>query len=106
MVLSVCPCGSVHVCVCAQATYMNVHACQLGEQIWIERSWTWAEMKLLCLEAVSQRVEKLVLWARCEKLLTQIYFWLYNERWTGKGLAGSVGEYKAKKVMGEVERGV
>lgn len=40
-----------------------------------------------------------------EKLLTQIYFWLYNERWTAKGLVGSAGEYAAKKVREEAEEG-
>lgn len=32
-----------------------------------------------------------------EKLLTEIYFWLYNERWTETGLAGSAVEYMGKR---------
>jgi len=44
-------------------TYMTVHACHLGEKVWIEWNWTLAEMKLLCLEAVSQSAKKLVLQA-------------------------------------------
>lgn len=55
---------------------------------------------------VTESGEACIVGSLCEKLLTQIYFWLYNERWTARGLAGSVGEYKAKEVMGEVERGV
>ncbi len=55
---------------------------------------------------VTESGEACIVGSLCEKLLTQIYFWLYNERWTAKGLAGSVGEYKAKKVMGEVEKEV
>lgn len=65
-VLHVC----VHLCLCfcvclcvRHATYMMVHACQLGEQIWIE--WNRTEMKLLRPQAASQRVEKLVSWALC-----------------------------------------
>ena len=42
---------------------MTVHACHLGEKVWIEWNWTLAEMKLLCLEAVSQSAKKLVLQA-------------------------------------------
>ena len=61
----ICVCGCT--CTGTHATYMMLPACQLGEQIWIEWHWTQAQMKLLCLEAVSQRVGKLVLWALCTK---------------------------------------
>lgn len=52
---------------------------------------------------VTESGEACIVGSLCEKLLTQIYFWLYNERWTEKGLAGAAGEYKAKKVKGETE---
>lgn len=32
-----------------------------------------------------------------EKVLSEIYLWLYNERWTETGLAGSAVEYMGKR---------
>lgn len=55
---------------------------------------------------VTESGEACIVGSLGEKLLTQIYFWLYNERWTVKGLVGSAGEYTSKKGLGEAEREV
>lgn len=53
---------------------------------------------------VTESGEACIVGSLGEKLLTQIYFWLYNERWTAEGLVGSAGEYTAKKGLEEAER--
>lgn len=34
---------------------------------------------------VTESGEACIVGSLCKELLTQIYFWLYNERWTAKG---------------------
>ena len=81
----VCPSVTMYVCVCTHASYMILHACQLGEQIW---SWTQAKNEIAVSRGcVTESGEACIVGSVCEKLLTQIYFWLYNERWNAKGLS-------------------